>query len=498
MAIISGTPELTRFLMTMRLRPFKHHRIKAAACLLFVLWQLAPAAGFCESPASREGLAVIFLIDRSPSAGSRQEGEEYLIDDLAGKLRDQVFGLAERYEVALYFGAINFGGHTGNPKPLARVEGHTFPVLPQREVISYTDFRPAFKYALEQFELHERLNDAAKSIVVLITDSEPWPGTRLGEDDKKEYFNGDGRFQDSFLPSVAGAISKIREAGGEIIVLAVQDHAGDAKLWRDHIPPENYISTRESSNPLAECRHLLTRIIEQARGETVTEGPRPTTARAAPSNPRRGEGAAFPDSTKLLVGLLASTVVNVYLLWVVAIQKKEIRARVSGYPESVGEVQELKEQAREALAEENKEKAKEFYEEALMKIVDRGREADQTTKNEISGLFSEMLHKLCGTVEEERRLITELLGKSPENDLREREKIAKGMATVVLQRWAKHPEFLLLEFDLFRTEPLGNFFLEGFSEIPASPEAEIGEASFQDAVQHLAKSARDLYVLVGA
>jgi hypothetical protein len=426
-------------------------------------------------------------MEKSDPEGGRNLLISRILEDL--HRLDRAHDQEDRLAVAWFGDAI---GDSVSMRPVRELQLDMHPRVP----VSFTDFVPAFDFALAELQ-RPPLDESRRRAILVLTDAFPQSqGGRFTLDAQAEHFTHNG--------PIDIRIRRLESNGIEIKLVGIGPKAIKYEpLWRKVLDKDGMILVDSPPSPsqLDEISNFVFSPkrpprfrLDQTSLPTAPVG----NSEAAPLDndvPSAATRIAVPKSSKWLFGLLTIfAAISCYLLKVNLDQRRRLESRVLGDPAVAAEVEELKEQAREAVAEENMEKAKEFYEEALIKIVDLGREADEASKAEISEIVSEMLLKLCGTVEEERRLIQEQLVKSQENELKERERIARGMAPMLLRRWADNQDILLLEFDLFRTGPLGKFILEGLIEVCIS--VDNSQALLQGAVQRLAKSARDLNLLV--
>jgi hypothetical protein len=437
-----------------------------------------------------DGFKVVLLLDRSPSAASKRAGNEYLIDKFALSLRNQIVGLAAFHEVPVYFGAANFGNDIGDSEPLEQVKEGLLPRLPKREVIPYTDFRPALTFALKQLqreEINNQDDEHTQRLVLLITDSEPWlPNAhRMSERDKTMYFSEFADPANPTLRPVSESIAEIQRLGGEVVVIAVGDHELDAKLWRAYLPSNNYISSREFPDPLRRSRGLFQEFIDRAPQLSVTP-PTLTTNTTPPVHPEKLPRTTSENNASGRRVAILATIAALVLAAIMALQLRQLRRK-----EEKESLLDPKLAEARALAQDDstKKEAKEKYTTLLdeeVEINQRARHhAETVSRVQFSRIIGEMMTQLCQEVDEERSLMTELLNKDNLPGF------ADGFAHFLLHRWTRDPSILLTEFDLLRTQSGGTRVLA--SLIPPEFALDSGaKPPFLPMLRGLAQAAIDL------
>jgi hypothetical protein len=216
---------------------------------------------------SREGLPnldIILLIDNSrgmsqalggdPASdpdGLRIRAAKFLVDFL--KANAEATGANHRV------GVVSFGGVVSDTIPLRPVDDNAVRDRIHDEVIDYTDFRPALRYALGELK-SKSFNSGNKMAVVLFTDGQPWP-VGAGEPtvtDTQKYFSPADQDPNHLAGLVQAIQNPEQKPEAEVFVLGIGNAQRDQANWTQPglLPAEHFI-TITSATDLAEVYHRL-------------------------------------------------------------------------------------------------------------------------------------------------------------------------------------------------------------------------------------------------
>jgi hypothetical protein len=213
-----------------------------------------------EIGAGSPNLDIILLIDNSAGMSQALAGDpasdpnelriraaKFLVDFL--KANAEATGANHRVGVA------SFGGVISDTIPLRPLGDNVVRDRIHGEVIDYTDFRPALRYALGELK-GKSFGSDNKMAVVVFTDGQPWP-VGAGEPtitDTQKYFLP----TDQDPKSLAALLRELQDRGVQVFVLGIGNAKRDQANWtQEGLLPEQHFIPISSTTDLADTYHRL-------------------------------------------------------------------------------------------------------------------------------------------------------------------------------------------------------------------------------------------------
>ena len=407
------------------------------------------------------GLDLVLLLDRSPSANAKsltKNGPRF-VDRAAAVLLEKVSDLSSFRDVDFRLAATNFGGKCGIGFELKRIHRSEVPSIPAFERIKNTDFNCALEFAASIFKLPQ---DAQRHrAVVLVTDAEPHPAKGLQSlQARQAYF--DARH-------IRELVRSLDASGAKIYVIAFQDSAEDAGMWKSLVSASSYQSI-DSSTLEPAMREVTEDILRESRHSVVASvksdqliGRKEITA---------AKRQSFPIAQVIIiVSAILSSIIAIGLLRNVSGNSHDTLEMTADAVNSsqeidLREVQELLVEAKK-LADDNR------ISEADTKIDDAMRNYDETVKHQNEGREEALdsiyeaffaIHK--DDTEEDRDRVRQYVIEQV-STISTPEK-ARALGIHLGKRWSLNCSAFTDEFLLVLLGPRGLFTLEAISKLDSA------------------------------
>lgn len=252
-----------------------HLLVWALAVIVAVGLLLARVAAHAQPvPPTKDVVDVIILLDSSPSIASTDPNNARI--EAARLLVEYLDAVGQITGVTARFSAANFGGQvkedTAVPFSPVWDELAINAIRPDR--ISYTDFRPALRYALDQFQQRRGLDgfDPRARAVFIFTDGSPaLTDEEMSLDEKRKYFRGEPIAGDP-RPDLRmdQLLAELQGMNASVHVVSLMHQ--DRQLWIEALgSPDQYHSLGQDQAAVADLAAVFIRIASRLVGFDLDE-----------------------------------------------------------------------------------------------------------------------------------------------------------------------------------------------------------------------------------
>jgi len=402
------------------------------------------------SALERRHVALLLLIDRSPSLGSKAEPTQNFVEEASKEITAEVMSLAKIHDASFSFGAINFGGVVGDELPIRDVRRGESPQLPRREAIPNTDLTVALEEALKATKAFRLRQPLGGLLVFLVTTDIPLV-LAIGEGQ-----TGNGARHQFLKPSLQRLKNSIEILDARVCFVRSQSSASDAREWIGYLGRGSVVSV--AGYNFSDLRRFVSEVGSRSILEE-SAGIRGDSDATNGSNQPEEASPASPPDLVLAEGFgrrwhlegLAGTAAGFLIAWVVLRGPHGLRSARHWL---------TRQAARWEAKRGRRGKWGDLLDKGLLKLDGDIARIDLTTeqaKEPLRRQISAYL-RLGFTFVKEESAQQDFIRRQLQNTV-SHERV-QGVAVLLLDRWSKHEGQFEKELFVFLAEPMGGALLD--------------------------------------